>query len=218
VLGALIESVGPPPQARILDAGCGSGRNMVELARYGEVSGVEISPMSAELAGERGVGEVHTGSVLDLPFSDETFDLATCLDVIEHLDDDVAALGELRRVVRPGGSLIVTVPAYNWLWSHHDTLNHHRRRYSGRMLTGAAVAAGWQPRLITHMNSLLLPVAIALRVVDRLTPRVTESSLDLWVPPAPLNWLLQQPLNLEAAVIGRGGRIPAGLSLIAVLD
>lgn len=218
VLDRLIGRLELPQEARILDGGCGSGRNMVELARFGEVTGVEISEIGAEIARERDVGEVHVCSLLDLPFAEASFDLATCLDVIEHLDDDVAALSELRRVVRPGGSLIVTVPAYGWLWSRHDTLNHHRRRYSARALRAAAGAAGWQTRRLAHMNSLLLPVAIALRAVERIAPRATESSLDLWVPPQPLNWLLQQPMNAEAAMIGRGVSMPIGLSLVGILD
>ncbi len=109
------------------------------------------------------------------------------------------------------------MPAYQWLWSGHDEVNHHHRRYSRATLRHAARDAGWECERTTHFNSLLLPVAVALRALDRLHARTTESSLDLWVPPAPLNWLLQQPLHLEAAVIGRGGTIPAGLSLLAVL-
>jgi SAM-dependent methyltransferase len=217
VLERTIERLGMPPRARILDAGCGSGRNMVELARRGEVTGVEISPASVELARARHVGEVVEGSVMEMPFADASFDLAVCLDVIEHLPDDRGALRELRRVLAPGGALLVTVPAYQWLWSGHDKINHHCRRYSRATLVRAARAAGWECEYATHFNALLLPVAIALRALERLHHGTTESSLDLWVPPAPLNWLLQRPLELEAAAIGRGGRIPVGLSLLAVL-
>jgi len=217
VLENVIQDLGMPPGARVLDAGCGSGRNMVELRRHGEVTGVEVAQTSAALARARGAGEVFEGSLMEMPFAQDSFDLAVCLDVIEHLPDDVGALRELRRVLAPGGALLVTVPAYQWLWSGHDEINHHCRRYNRRMLLQAAQAAGWRPAVVTNFNSLLLPVAIVLRALDRFNRRATESSLDLWVPPAPLNWLLQQPLNLEAAVIGHGGQIPAGLSLLAVL-
>ncbi len=168
------------------------------------------------LARERGAGEVIAGSVLEMPFEADSFDLAASLDVIEHLEDDLAALRELRRVVAPGGSLLVTVPAYQWLWSGHDEINHHFRRYTRRSLQRAGEEAGWQQVRTTYFNSLLLPAAIMLRVLDRFSRKTTESSLDLWVPPSPLNWLLERPLQLEAALIGRGGRIPAGLSLLAV--
>ncbi len=204
---------GPP---RILDAGCGSGRNMIELARRGTVTGIELSAPSVEKARARGSGEVIEGSVLEMPFADDSFDLAVSLDVIEHLADDRGALRELRRVVAPGGALLVTVPAYQWLWSGHDEINHHQRRYTLRSLRAVAESAGWRQERTTYFNSLLLPVAILLRVLDRLNRKTTESSLDLWVPPEPVNRLLELPLTLEAAMIARGGRIPAGLSLLSV--
>jgi SAM-dependent methyltransferase len=216
VLAKMIDSLELAADPRILDAGCGSGRNMVDLARRGSVTGVELSETSARLARERGVGEVVLGSVLEMPFTDASFDLAVCLDVIEHLEDDAAALRELRRVVSPGGRLLVTVPAYQWLWSGHDEINHHHRRYTDSSLSRAAEQAGWTQVRSTHFNALLLPAAILLRVLDRFNRSTTKSSLDLWIPPGPLNWVLERPLLLEASLIGRGGRIPAGLSLLAV--
>jgi SAM-dependent methyltransferase len=216
VLSRVIADLGLPRPARVLDAGCGSGRNMVELAQLGAVTGVELSKTSVSLARARLLGDVVEGSVLAMPFDPDSFDLAVSLDVIEHLDEDVEALRELRRVVAPGGALLVTVPAYEWLWSGHDEINHHHRRYTRRSLQRVAEQAGWKQTRTTYFNSLLLPVAIMLRALDRLSTKPTESSLDLWVPPAPLNWLLARPLTLEAAMIGRGGRIPAGLSLLSV--
>jgi SAM-dependent methyltransferase len=216
VLERVLDDLHLPTGARILDAGCGSGRNMVELARRGTVTGVELSDVSVGLARERGCGEVIAGSVLDMPFPSDSFDLAVTLDVIEHLEDDLGALQEMRRVVAPGGALLVTVPAYPWLWSGHDVINHHHRRYTRRSLQRVAERAGWAQMRTTYFNSLLLPVAIVLRVLDRFNQKTTESSLDLWVPPQPFNWLLERPLALESAVIGHGGRIPAGLSLLAV--
>ncbi len=102
-----------------------------------------------------------------MPFADDSFDLAVSLDVIEHLEDDLAALRELRRTVAPGGALLVTVPAYQWLWSGHDEINHHHRRYTRRTLQRVAEQAGWSQVRTTYFNSLLLPVAIVLRVLDR---------------------------------------------------
>jgi SAM-dependent methyltransferase len=216
VLDRVIDDLRLPARARILDAGCGSGRNMVEFARHGTVTGIELSHTSVCLAREREAGEVVEGSVLEMPFDADAFDLAASLDVIEHLEHDLQALRELRRVVAPGGTLLVTVPAYQWLWSGHDEINHHHRRYTRRSLQRVGEQAGWQQVRTTYFNSLLLPAAILLRVLDRFSRKTTESSLDLWVPPAPLNWVLERPLSIEAAMIGRGGRIPAGLSLLAV--
>ena len=217
VLDVVIAGLRLPARPRILDAGCGSGRNMLELARHGNVTGIELSDTSVALARRRGVGEVLKGSVMNMPFDTDSFDLAASLDVIEHLEDDEGALHELRRVVAPGGALLVTVPAYQWLWSGHDELNQHHRRYNRRTLLQAAEDAGWRCVRTTHFNSLLLPVATVLRALSRLHANADESSLDLWIPPAPLNSLLQMPLNFEAALIGRGRHIPAGLSLLAVL-
>ena len=213
----VIENLRLPARARILDAGCGSGRNMVELARHGTVTGVELSATSVALARERDAGEVIEGSVLRCRSPPTASTWPSRLDVIEHLEDDLAALRELRRVVAPGGALLVTVPAYQWLWSRP-----RRDQPPPPPLHPPLAAAGRRARpagstvRTTYFNSLLLPVAIVLRVLDRFSRTTTESSLDLWVPPAPVNWLLERPLALEAAIIGRGGRIPAGLSLLAV--
>jgi len=116
-----------------------------------------------EIAHQLKVDAVIEGSVLDMAFAADSFDLAVSLDVIEHLDDDLAALRELRRVVAPGGALLVTVPAYQWLWSGHDEINHHHRRYTRRTLQRAAEQAGWKQARTTYFNSLLLPAAIVLR-------------------------------------------------------
>jgi SAM-dependent methyltransferase len=219
VLNKVISGLELQRGARILDAGCGSGRNMLELARYGEVTGIELSDIAIDAARARGVGEVVSGSVIDMPFADGSFDLAVCLDVIEHLENDRRALRELRRVVAPDGVLVVTVPAYQWLWSTHDTVNHHYRRYRQTTLLQAARESGWACAHATYFNSLLLPVAIAVRLLERARSGSRDSSPDLWVPPEPINRLLQQPMNLEAAIIGGGRRrIPAGLSLIAVFE
>jgi SAM-dependent methyltransferase len=216
VLERVLDGLDLPTPARILDAGCGSGRNMIELARRGTVTGVELSVPSVEKARQRACGEVVEGSVLEMPFADGSFDLAVSLDVVEHLEDDLGALREMRRTVAPGGALLLTVPAYQWLWSGHDEINHHQRRYTRRSLQAVAERAGWSQVRTTYFNSLLLPVAILLRVLDRVNTKTTESSLDLWVPPEPVNRVLELPLTLEAALIARGGRIPAGLSLLSV--
>jgi SAM-dependent methyltransferase len=204
-----------PPGIEILDAGCGSGRNMVELTEFGEVTGLELAEASVEAARERCVGEVVAGSVDDMPFADDSFDLAVSLDVIEHLPDEHRSLSEMRRVVKPGGTLLVTVPAYKWLWSDHDVVNHHYRRYTRAMLEQAAAQAGWETFSTTHFNGLLLPAAIAARGAMRLR-RNKHPVSDLERTPGSLNPMLEWPLRIEARMIGAGRRIPAGLSLMAV--
>jgi SAM-dependent methyltransferase len=217
VIRAELDRLALPARARILDAGCGSGRTLEELTDYGEVAGIELNSDAAELARGRGLGEVQVGRLEALPWADEAFDLITCLDVIEHVPDDVTALGELRRVARPGGWLLVTVPAYQALWSRHDEANHHYRRYSRSMLRGAARSAGWQVQRLSSFNSLLLAPAAAVRLAQRRMGARNGHSSDLDVGPAWLNDVLERPLALEAGWLGRGRTLPVGLSLLTVL-
>jgi SAM-dependent methyltransferase len=207
-----------PPQAQILDAGCGSGRNMVELSGFGTAAGLEPSERGAEVARARGVGEVVVATIDSMPFETGRFDLIACLDVLEHIEDDREALRELRRVARPGGVLLITVPAYPQLWSSHDELNRHYRRYTRPELLSRAVEAGWRPRRTTHFNLLLLPVAAAWRLAERLRPGPAPETSELQRTPAALNWLLEQPLRAEAALLRSGRRIPAGLSLVGIFE
>jgi SAM-dependent methyltransferase len=215
VLRAELERLPLEPGARLLDAGCGSGRTLDELARYGRVSGVDLSPDAVETARKRGHDDVQVARVEELPFADGTFDVVTCLDVVEHTPDDRATLAELRRVTRPGGLLLVTVPAYQALWSQHDEVNLHFRRYDSSSLRAAARSARWHVVTDTHFNSLLLAPAAAVRLVQRHRRAHPHSDLDL-TPPA-LNGVLELPLRLESRLVAMGTRLPAGLSLLAVL-
>jgi SAM-dependent methyltransferase len=206
-----------PHGARILDAGCGSGRVLDELAQFGWVAGVDASPAAVVASHRRGQADVCLAKVEELPFEDESFHLVTCLDVIEHTRDDQRALRELLRVARPGGYLLVTVPAYPSLWSGHDDRNDHFRRYRRRSLRFAAASAGWQRVRDTHFNSLLLAPAAAVRLAGRMRhgghqPIRSELSM---TPPA-LSPLLELPLRLEAALLRRGMILPAGLSVAAL--
>jgi SAM-dependent methyltransferase len=202
--------------AVVLDAGCGSGRTLEELHRYGEVRGIELDPEAAAVARSRGRGEVRIGRLEELPWDQETFDLITCLDVIEHTPDDTAALSEMRRVCKPGGWLLVTVPAYQALWSLHDEANHHYRRYSRPGLRHAALAAGWRVERMTSFNTLLLGPAAAVRLVQR-RRRNGSYTPELRTGPEWLNTVLEQPLRLEARWLAKGRRLAVGLSLMAVM-
>ena len=208
--------------ARVLDAGCGSGRLLDELTRFGPVSGLELDADAVAVARRRGHEDVHVGAVEQLPWPDETFDLVTCLDVVEHTPDDRATLLELRRVLRPGGWLLVTVPAYQWLWSRHDVVCRHYRRYDRRMLRAAAAEAGFKVERTTSFNTLLLPPAAAVRLAQRLRRRPEDASdephtSDVELTPEWLSPVLELPLRIEAAWLRRGRTLPAGLSLLAVL-
>jgi SAM-dependent methyltransferase len=217
VIRAELDQLPLPAGARVLDAGCGSGRTLQELVDYGEVSGIELNVEAAELARARGHGEVRVGRLEALPWADDTFDLITCLDVIEHTPDDRLALTELRRVCRPGGWMLVTVPAYQSLWSRHDEANHHYRRYSRVSLRQAAQSAGWTVSRLTSFNSLLLAPAAAVRLAQRRLGTHNGYTNDLALAPEWLNTVLERPLAMEAAWLARGRVLPFGLSLLAVL-
>ena len=217
VIGAALDGLPLPPAPEILDAGCGSGRTLVELARYGAVTGIELNEQAAEVARSRDLGEVRVGRLEELPWPDERFDLITCLDVIEHTADDRATLGELRRVCRPGGWLLVTVPAYPALWSMHDEANHHYRRYSRAALRAAAAAGGWTLARMSSFNSVLLAPAAAVRLAERRRRGPEQYSDNLDLGPQWLNRVLEWPLAAEARWLHRGHALPAGLSLLAVL-
>ena len=191
---------------------------MVELSDFGTAVGLEPSRRGAEVARARGVGEVVVATIDAMPLDASRFDLITCLDVLEHIEDDREALRELRRVARAGGVLLITVPAYPRLWSSHDELNRHYRRYTRPELLGRATEAGWRPLRTTHFNALLLPVAAAWRLGERLRRDPAPATSELQRTPAALNWLLEQPLRAEAALLRSGRRIPAGLSLVGVFE
>jgi SAM-dependent methyltransferase len=218
IVRGVVATLELPSSARILDAGCGSGRNMVELSEFGDVTGTDVSLPAIELARERGVGRAELAGLDEMPFADESFDLVALLDVIEHVDDDVGALRELRRVAAADATLLVTVPAYPRLWSSHDVANRHFRRYTRRALLDAAGAAGWTCERTTHFNALLLPPAAAYRAAERLIRRgeAPPDVSELDRTPAWMNGALESVLAAEAAAIRRGRRIPAGLSLLGV--
>jgi SAM-dependent methyltransferase len=212
VVWSLMRKAGLPTRPRILDAGCGTGRNLVEFGHLGEAEGVDFSSEAVAFCHRRGLHDVRQAPLEELPFSDGRFDLILATDVIEHLEDDRRALSELRRVAAPGARLIVTVPAYTWLWSPHDDTHHHRRRYTLRRLSAQADLAGWTPAVSSYYYSAILPAVAAIRAVRKLRPERIGRS-DLALTPSALNRVLELPVQAEARLIERGVRLPAGVSV-----
>ena len=208
LLWALLSRAGGVrPPARVLDAGCGSGRNMVEFARLGDVQGVDPAPEALAAARDRGLTSLTRASLDALPFDDASFDILFATDVLEHVDDDGAALRELRRVAAPGALLLLTVPAHPRLWSAHDEALEHRRRYRRGDLLSRVRGAGWRVEVETWWNSVLLaPIAVA-----RLARR--SRGTDHARTPGWANSSLATVLAAEAALVRRGVRLPAGVSL-----
>lgn len=206
-----------PPGSRILDAGCGTGGHLTTLARYGTVVGIDIEVAALRWARQRVCDrtDVHlvAASVQAIPFPAAFFDVILSLDVVCNLWDDEAALGEFRRVIRPGGRLLLQLPAYGWLWTGHDVAVGHKRRYTAAEVRRKLTATGWVPQRVDYVNSLLFPVAALRRLVRRWThdpPRSDVAPLPAW-----LNRLLTGLFvrEMRRAVV-RGW--PFGLSVIAV--
>ena len=212
VIWALLSEARLPPRPRILDAGCGTGRNLIEYGKLGEATGIDPSEAAIEFCRRRGLDDVHRATLESLPFDDGRFDLLLACNVIEHVDDDAAALAELRRVAAAGGHLLITVPAYMWLWSSHDESHHHRRRYTLSRLRSRIVDSGFEPLRATYFNSTLLAPIALVRTLARRRPR-TNGRSDYELAPEALNRVLELPMRAEAWLIGRGARLPAGVSI-----
>jgi SAM-dependent methyltransferase len=146
-------------------------------------------------------------------FERNGYDLIALLDVLEHVPDDVAALRAIHMRLKPGGALLMTVPANAWMWSAHDTANHHFRRYSKKRLKQLFLMSGLEVQLLSFFNTLLFPPIAAVRVMGKLTRR---ESADDRLPAAPVNWLLDKLFGMERWLIGRLP-MPFGVSIVAVV-
>jgi len=199
----------------VLEAGCGTGRMIGELARFGDVYAMDVFTEALQYCAGRGCANLLQGSVTQLPFKDGAFDLVTSLDVIEHVEDDQAALIELYRVLKPGGSLVVTVPAYMLLWSQHDIALHHKRRYTMAGLQVKLQRAGFTVTRISAFNFFVFPAVALLRVSRRLFGRRAEVADTNEHPPSPVNNLMYGIMSLESMLV-RYLRLPFGVSMICL--
>ncbi|GIV11261.1 MAG: type 11 methyltransferase [Fimbriimonadales bacterium] len=204
-----------PRSGRILDAGCGTGALLSELQTQGVAVGVDIERDALCLTRQRGALTVLQARLEALPFVSESFQVAFALDVLEHLPDERPALQELYRVLQPNGLLIVSVPAYRWLWSKHDIALAHYRRYTAWELDTRLRAAGFQVRKLTYSLGLLLPVIALARWLDRLRPGKPAAT----VMPVPhwLNGALIRLLDTETRFLLRHN-LPFGVSIVAVAE
>jgi len=214
VLAALIQRLAPPPRdARILEIGCGTGHNLAMLARFGRVDALELDEEARAVAEERLGRKVMSAPLPEIHgVADHHYDLVGAFDVIEHIDDDRAALASIASKIKPGGKFVMTVPAHQWMWSAHDVVNHHKRRYSKQALKALVDASPLKLRAIGYFNSLLFPVAVAERMASKVRGK---DEADLKLPPTPLNAALEQAFKAERHLIGRVP-LPPGLSLFAV--
>jgi SAM-dependent methyltransferase len=229
-LAVLTAELDGQPDLTILDAGCGTGGTTIELRRFGHVVGVDLAWEALEPARGRGLRQLAQGSVERLPFQDASFDVATSFEVVYHLGvtNDAAALREIRRVLRPGGVLLLRVPAHDWLRGEHDRLVHTRHRYSRSEVAQKLAAAGFEVEQLSWANTVLFPPAVAKRLLEGCALRVARFALrspdsassdaepDLWQPPPLVNAALEGAVAVESALIPRKVPLPFGLSVLAV--
>ncbi len=219
IVAELAESLAGAPAAgrRLLDIGCGTGTMLGDLSRFGVVEGVDDELAAVEFCHSRGRLDVQQAPANSLPFDDASFDVATLMDVIEHVDDDRAALAEAARVVRPSGRVLVTVPAYQWMWGQQDLIAHHKRRYTRPRLLEALADAGLEVARATYFNTLLFAPIAAIRLLGRLraSDRSDARSDFELNRPGPLNSLLAKLFAAESTLLRRT-ELPFGVSVLAI--
>jgi SAM-dependent methyltransferase len=205
----------PEPGSILVDVGCGTGGNLRFLGAYGAVVGLELNAAAAQIAAAHGQ-VVRGGDTEFWPIAENSVTTFTALDVLEHIPDDKTAMIRLFASLKPGGILLLSVPAYRWLWSEHDELLHHQRRYNRRDVTELAASAGFSIDYVSYHNCILFPVSVFLRVLSRLSGGrigIDENR----VPPPPINGLLRKVYSLERHLVRNRVRLPFGLSIMAVL-
>jgi SAM-dependent methyltransferase len=202
-----------PAKARILEIGCGTGHNLAMLGQFGRVDALELDDEARALAEKRLGRKAMRAPLPELAgVKDRWYDLIGAFDVIEHIDDDHAALASIAAKLKPGGKFVMTVPAHQWMWSAHDVVNHHKRRYSKRGLAQLIESSPLTLVKVGYFNSLLFPLALAERAVSRVRGK---HDADVKLPSRPLNAALELAFAAERHVVGRLP-LPIGLSLFAV--
>lgn len=217
IFDTILRTLNLPKRALLVDLGCGTGANLHFLSAYGQAIGLDWGAAAARYARARTSVPVFRGDVTALPFKTNSVDLITAFDLVEHIDDDVACARELARVCRPGGHVMVTVPAFPWMWGRQDTINHHMRRYRAHELARLFTDEGLEIRRFTYLNTLLFPVVAAVRLFRRLVPErngelVSDFSM---TKPGVINTMLGKLFGAEALLI-RHWNLPLGVSLLCL--
>ena len=216
ILDRIIGTMKLPHEARVLEVGSGTGGNLLMLSHHGQVSAVEMDEYARRISSEKTHGrfDIRAGNCPDnIPFPGEQFDLICMFDVLEHIEEDVNTLVALRKHLALNGRMLITVPAYPWLWSAHDVFLHHKRRYTARNLHGILKQSGLRIDRLTYFNTLLLPLAALSRLKDRITPGKKSSGTE--IPPSFINAILKAIFASERHMLSSFD-FPAGVSLLGI--
>jgi len=215
ILDAITGHIKLQKDSTVLDIGCGSGLMLNALDELANTSGMDISDEAIQFSKEIFKGPIKQGSLPDnVPFSNESFDLITALDVIEHIDEDIESLKAIRYLLKPSGKAIITVPAYMFLWSSFDEMNEHKRRYTLPELRQKLITAGFQIEKISYFNTILFPIVYMVRKLNNLLGRDGASDVDM--PGQAMNSILKSIFGLEKYLL-RLMNLPFGVSILAVV-
>jgi SAM-dependent methyltransferase len=205
-----------PSKTKILNVGCGTGGTIDMLEGFGTVDNVDISDDAIDFMKQRGYKRITKVDDIELPFKDKTYDIVGAFDVLEHIEDEVGALREWGRILKDDGAIVITVPAYQWLWTEHDVSLHHKRRYTTKRLAAAAAEAGLKPEKKSYAIVFSLPLVVGFRFLNKVLGRKTDSETSYVNVPEWANNLFTKLLYGEAKLHGKI-RFPFGTSVVTVL-
>jgi len=219
IIKSLLNSKGTRSKNMILDAGCGTGSNITFFNQFGTTYGIDISSVATNFCRRRGIKNVKTGDVSKLPYKNNFFDIVSCMDVLEHIENEEKAINEMLRVLKPGGILILTVPALPFLLSKHDNAQGHFRRYNRKYLKKILKSSGFEEERISYFNTLLSFPIILLRLLSKLEPFSSLADFDAKInydiyKARTFNSLLASIFSLEAKLLKKTN-MPFGVSLVA---
>jgi ubiquinone/menaquinone biosynthesis C-methylase UbiE len=205
-----------PQKAALLDAGCGTGGLLRRLAKWfptAQLHGIDLAPLAVQLARERTPCPIDEGSVTALPFAEASFDAITSIDVLYHLERPAEALREYARCLKPGGLVVINVPAYRWLWSYHDTAVDSHHRFTRPEIKTLLRDAGLQPVYATYWNTFLFPAIVVRR---KLMPPPRDGGSDVHEYSPLISAMLRGLLSTERSWLKTGLTLPLGTSVFAV--